>query len=138
MSRQYIWKAGAVVTAAVAVGAGAQAATAANVYSGYTRVGSVTLGYGGKYNVSRSYSRIGYVSQSYLLEQAPIPDLTQRWTQRWRVPPVGPQGRTTVGRESTRGESLRSMDVNRALPRARRRALSLGARRRGGRYYRRS
>jgi hypothetical protein len=40
-------------------------APAATVYEGYSRVGSVTSSYGGRYNVYAGYSRVGYVSRSY-------------------------------------------------------------------------
>jgi hypothetical protein len=44
---------------------GSAVASAADVYSGYSRVGAVDPGYGGRYDVKQGYSKVGYVKASY-------------------------------------------------------------------------
>jgi hypothetical protein len=41
------------------------AASAADVYAGYSKIGSVTASYGGRYDVKVGYSRVGYVKAGY-------------------------------------------------------------------------
>ena len=50
-----------VLTAAALAGA----SQAADVYAGYSKVGSATAGYGGRYDVSAGYRKVGYLSASY-------------------------------------------------------------------------
>jgi hypothetical protein len=40
-------------------------ASAADVYAGYSRIGSVRASYGGRYDVSQGYQRVGYVKASF-------------------------------------------------------------------------
>lgn len=43
----------------------AATASAADVFSGYSRVGAVTPSFSGRYDIKQGYSRVGYVKASY-------------------------------------------------------------------------
>jgi len=58
----------AVATSAIVLApliGGAAVASASDVYSGYSGVGSVRPAYGGRYDIKQGYSRVGYVKASY-------------------------------------------------------------------------
>jgi hypothetical protein len=55
----------ATIAASLAVLGAPAAASAADVYSGYDKVGSVSPSSGGRYDIKQDYTRVGYVKAAY-------------------------------------------------------------------------